>query len=330
MIDISFIVVSWNARDYLLECLESIQETVENCTYEIIVVDNDSSDGSPEAVEQRYPNVRLIRTGANLGFAKGNNIGIRESTGRFLCLVNSDAVLLPSCIDRLHQFMMDNPMAGMASPKVLNADGSLQPSCSRFPSLFRSLCSALGLSSLNPKSSLFGGTFMTWWNHDDCRTVDAISGCFMFLQRQAVEQVGLLDETFFMYGEDIDWCRRFNEGQWQVMFCPAAEVVHYGGASSSNYPVAMYVAMQESRFRYWKKHHGALSRIGLASITLLHHSIRIAARSILYVAMPSRRGQNALKIRRSCAAIAWFLSGSTEIGGQSKKSDKPSGHGVEI
>ncbi len=329
MIDISFIVVSWNAREYLLKCLVSIPETVENCTYEIIVVDNDSADGSPEAVEEGWPKVRLIRTGANLGFARGNNVGIRESTGRFLCLINSDVVLLPGCIDHLHQFMRDNPMAGMAGPRVLNGDGSLQPSCRRFPSLFRSLCSALGLSSLNPGSSLFGGTFMTWWDHDDCRTVDAISGCFMFLQRQAVEQVGLLDEDFFMYGEDLDWCRRFNEGQWQIVFNPDAEAIHYGGASSSNYPVSMYVAMQESRFRYWKKHHGAFSRIGLASITLLHHCIRIAARSVLYVAMPSRRSQNALKIRRSCAAVAWFLPGATEIGGQSKKPDKPSGFEVE-
>ena len=329
MIDVSFIIVSWNAREYLLECLESIPLTVENCTYEIIVVDNDSSDGSPEAVEQRYPNARLIRTGSNLGFAKGNNIGIRESSGRFLCLMNSDVVLRRGCIDRLYERMRDNPKAGMMGPRVLNADGSLQPSCRRFPSLFRSLCSSLGLSSLNPMSSLLGGTFMTWWNHDDSRRVDVISGCFMFVQRRAIEQVGLLDEAFFMYGEDIDWCRRFNEGRWQVAFNPAAEAIHYGGASSSNCPVSMYVAMQESRFKYWKKHHGAFSRIGLASITLLHHGIRIAARSVLYVAVRADRRENASKIRRSYAAIVWLLSGAAEINGQRNRLDGPSGFGVE-
>ena len=327
MIDVSFIIVSWNAKDFLLKCVESISKEVGACTYEIVVVDNNSTDGSPEALEREYPEARLIQTGANLGFAKGNNIGIKESTGRFLCLINSDALLLPGCVDTLHQYMCENPAVGMCGPRVHYPDGSLQPSCRRFPTLFRSLCSALGLSALNPKSSLVGDTFMTWWNHDDNRTVDVMSGCFMFVRREAIDQVGLLDEDFFMYGEDIDWCRRFNIADWKIAFNSAAQAIHHGGASSSNYPVPMYVAMQESRFKYWKKHHGSVSRLAMGSIMFLQHALRFVARAALYVAVPAKRSANAFKVRMHWAVLVWLLTGTAD--GQERSIASLSPQGLE-
>lgn len=317
MTEISFIIVSWNAKDYLLECLESIQETVKDRSYEIIVVDNDSSDGSPEAVEQKYPAVRVVRTGTNLGFAKGNNIGIRESVGRSLCLINSDVVLLPACMDLLLEYISHNPKVGLVAPRILNEDGSLQHSCRQFPSLYGSLCSAFSIGNLFPRHRIFGDTMMTWWNHDEERFVDAITGCFWLVRREALEEVGLLDEDFFMYAEDIDWCRRFNQKGWKVAMNPAAETIHHGAASSKNAPVHFYLAMQQARLKYWKKHHGSFSYFWLICITLLHHLIRIVTKSILYIVAPGNREDHAFKLRRSGAAIHWLLSGADEIGDES-------------
>lgn len=327
MTEFSFIIVSWNAKDYLLDCLASIQETVTGSSYEIIVVDNDSSDGSAEAVEQDYPDVRLIQTGANLGFAKGNNIGIRESVGRSLCLINSDVVMLPGCMEHLLEYMSRNPEVGMVAPRILNGDGTLQPSCRRFPSLYGSLCAAFSMGNIFPGNRMFCDTMMTWWNHDEERLVDALTGCFWLVRREAFEEVGFLDEEFFMYAEDIDWCRRFNEKGWNVAFYPEAETIHHGGASSKNAPIHFYLAMQQARLKYWKKHHGSFSYLWLICIILFHHSIRIAGRSVLYVVSRGKREDRAFKLRRSFAFMRWLLSGASEIGNEAATRDLRSKYG---
>ena len=316
MIDVSFVIVSWNAREHLVKCLDSIAETVHDLEYEVIVVDNASSDGSPEAVAADYAEVNLIQTGANLGFARGNNVGIRESQGRYLCLINSDVVLLPECVTRLRAFMDENDAIGMVGPRVLNPDGSLQPSCRRLPTLFRTFCSAVGVSSLFPRSSALGGTFMTWWNHDEQRPVDVVSGCFMMLRREAADEIGLFDEDFFMYGEDIDWCRRFRANDWPVIFYPDAEAIHYGGASSSNQPAAFFLVMQQARLRYWKKHHSLFSAFVLLDLMLLHHGLRIVGQSALLLLGRGNRRLRAHKVRRSWATIAWILTGAGLTDGQ--------------
>ncbi len=327
MIDVSFIIVSWNAKAYLLECLASIQETVTECSYEIIVVDNDSSDGSPEAVEEEFPAVRLIRSGSNLGFAKGNNIGIRESAGSSLCLINSDVVMLPGCMGVLLEYMRRNPEIGMAAPRILNGDGSLQPSCRRFPSLYGSLCAAFSMGNLFPGRGMFCDTMMSWWKHDEERFVDALTGCFWLVRREALDEVGLLDEDYFMYAEDIDWCRRFNQRGWRVAFNPAAETIHHGGASSKNAPIRFYLAMQQARLKYWKKHHGSFSYFCVICIILLHHSIRISTRSVLYFVSGGNREDRAFKLRRSFVFLRWLLSGASEIGNETPKRDLSSKYG---
>jgi GT2 family glycosyltransferase len=204
---------------------------------EVIVVDNASSDGSPEAVRANYPAVQLICNSGNDGFARGNNIGIRASQGEYLFLVNSDVVVSDGCFEKLLRYMDGHPEIGMLGPRILGSDGKVQRNCMGFPSLWNTLCRAVALDTLFPQSQLFGSHFLTFWNFDDTRPVDVINGCFWVLKRSAVDEVGLLDERFFMYGEDVDWCKRFRQKGWKVVFFGEAEALHYGGASSANAPI---------------------------------------------------------------------------------------------
>ena len=247
---LSVIIVSWNAKAFLLECLASVFRQCPRPSLEVIVVDNASSDGSVEAVRDAYPGVTLIVNEANVGFAKANNIGIEASRGDYLFLINSDVVVGEGCFDKSLRHMDEHPEIGMLGPKILGVDGRVQRSCMGYPSLWNTLCRALALDSLFPRSRLFGSHLLTFWEHDETRPVEVINGCFWVLRRSAMEQVGLLDERFFFYGEDVDWCRRFNEGGWKVVFFANAEALHYGGASSSNAPVRFVVEMQRANYRY--------------------------------------------------------------------------------
>lgn len=277
----SVIIVSWNTRELLLQCLRSLN-TEGNDPDEIIVVDNASCDGSAEAVEAAFPRVRVVRNRQNLGFSGANNIGIRQSTGDFLCLINSDVVVREGCLEKMRRHMQDHPEIGVLGPKVLWPDGlTVQRSCMGYPTLWNMLCRTVGLDSFFPKMRLFGGFLMTYWPHDSRREVDVINGCFWMIRRSAVEEVGLLDEDFFMYAEDIDWCKRFHDKGWKLVFYPEAEAIHYGGASSAAMPVRFYVEKQRANFQYWRKHHGRISTEIFYLMILVHESIRVLAYSLL-------------------------------------------------
>ena len=180
MRDYSFIIVSWNAQAYLRQCLDSIKTESKGLDVEVIVVDNASSDGSPEMVQAEYPWVVLIRNDANVGFARANNQGIAISSATYLCLLNSDVVIHPGCLVQMRDFLDANPQIGLAGPKVLNSDGTLQSSCRKAPTLRSVLFRALALDTLFSRSSTFGAHFMTNWDHDDVRVVDILSGCCWF------------------------------------------------------------------------------------------------------------------------------------------------------
>lgn len=307
MPDVSVIIISWNTKQHLLNCLNSLSNS-KGYTQEIIVVDNGSSDGSCEAVENQFPEVRLIRNKENLGFAKANNIGIRASTGRYVCLVNSDVIVLENCIKSLVEFMDRNPNAGMAGPRILNPDRTLQVSCRHFPSVWNNLCQALGLNRLFPKSPLFSDWFMDYWDHDSTRSVDVLSGCFWMVRRKTIDEVGLLDENFFFYGEDIDWCRRFHNDSWDVVFYPEAEAIHIGRASSSNAPVRFYIELQKADLRYWRKHHGRLGQSAYWMIILLRQSVRLPVYALIYIFRPGARTNAIFKLKRNMVCIRWLFT----------------------
>ena len=238
-------------------------------------MDNASSDGSPDAVRDEFPGVRLICNDDNYGFAKANNIGIRASTGEYLFFINSDVVVKAGCFEKMISYMDGHQDIGVLGPRILGPNGAVQRSCMGFPTLWNSLCRALALDSIFPGMKLFGGELMAYWPHDDIRSVDVINGCFWMVRRKALQAAGPLDERFFIYGEDIDWCKRFHDKGWKVVFYPEAEAVHYGGASSANAPLKFFIEMQRADYQYWKKHHTALASTAFLFIRLLHHAVRL-------------------------------------------------------
>jgi GT2 family glycosyltransferase len=305
---ISVVIVSWNAKAFLTDCLRSVLSQQFSGSLEIIVVDNASSDGSPEAVRDDFPTVKLICNSRNLGFAKANNIGIRHSSGDYLFLINSDVVVSNDCFSKMIRHLDEHHDIGMLGPRIIGANGQVQRSCMGYPSLWNSFSRALALDSLFPQSELLGGQLLTFWHHDDRRSVNVINGCFWALRRAAVEEVGLLDERFFIYGEDVDWCKRFSDHGWNVVFFPDAEALHYGGASSSNAPVRFYLEMQRAHHQYWTKHHSRLATNVFLMINLLHHTVRLIGETALY---PFRyRGNRASarhKIVRNAASLRWAI-----------------------
>jgi GT2 family glycosyltransferase len=307
--DVSIVIVSWNARDYLVKCLRSIEETRGYLMLEVIVVDNSSSDGSPEAVMGQFPWVQLIQSGANLGFARGNNIGIERSTGRYVCLINSDVVLLKGCIQRLMEFMDAHPTVGLAGPRILNADGTLQISMRRSPSL----CANWGQALFLDRSPLLSAFFPrieiepSW--DDGVREAAVLYGMFWMASRRALEQVGGLDEDYFMYGEDVDWCRRFHAAKWRVIYYPPSEAIHFGGASSAVAPVKYFIENRKSRLLYFEKNHGRWARTVDAGALFVGSALRTAGWS---AACWLGRGdviRNALMRDRNAACLKWLATG---------------------
>lgn len=304
---VSVIIVSWNARDYLAQCLSSLSSEVCQYPMEIIVVDNASSDGSPDYVESNYSNVHLIRNVENLGFAKANNIGISLSTGKYLCFVNSDVKVLPDCITRLVEYCEEHPEIGMVGPRIIGGDGQLQRSCRGFPTVWNTFCRALALDGIFKNLQMFTGYSLRYWTQNSLREVDILIGCFWLIRRQALEQVGLLDETFFIYGEDMDWCRRFWGKGWLVVFLPSAEAIHYGGGSSSNAPIRFYIEKQKADLQYWKKYHSDTAVVCYLLISSLHMLLRMVGYSFRIFLNPAEPNWQ-YKVRRSWACLKWILS----------------------
>lgn len=230
---ISIIIVSYNVRDLLESCLHSLYASVAGMTHEVYVVDNDSDDGTVEMVRQRFPAARLIASEENLGFAKANNLALKEARGELLLLLNPDTLVQEDTFATMQRFFEENEDVGMASCKVIKPDGSLEPGCRRsFPSPWVSFTKLTGLSTLFPQSPLFAKYNLTYLSEDESYEVDAISGSFMMLRRDVYDRIGGLDETYFMYGEDLDWCYRTQKAGWKLYYVHSTKIVHYGGEST--------------------------------------------------------------------------------------------------
>jgi GT2 family glycosyltransferase len=275
--NLSILIVSWNTRDLLHQCLESIYAHPPDCLFEVWVVDNASTDGTPEMLYDTFPQVRLIQNPDNTGFAAANNQAIHRSHSRYVLLLNPDTVVLPGALDELVRYMEGNPRAGGAGPRLLNPDGSLQPSCCPTPTLVNEFMRLFHLDRiwLRAKSN------METWAHDVPRPVEIIQGACLILRRSALEQVGYLDERFFIYSEDDDICMRLRKDGWTLSWLPFAEVIHYGGQSTSQVQAEMFLELYENKLKLMRKHYGrsgaaiyklilfgsALTRVALIPIT---------------------------------------------------------------
>ena len=254
--DLSISIVNHNNKEYLKGCLDSIYSHAPEMNFEVIVVDNGSSDGSAETAKDAFPEINLIKNPDNPGFVKANNQGIRASHGRYVLSLNNDSIIEDGTLDGLVRFMEEHPDAGACGPKVLNRDGSLQYQCRRsFPTISSSLFYFLRLHKLFPRTERFGQYLMTHRNNDEAGEVDSVSGCCMMVRRQVIEQVGILDEDFIMYGDDLDWCYRIKQAGWKVFYVPDYQIVHFGGQSSRNLSRKCIVLFYRAMKIFYRKHY---------------------------------------------------------------------------
>jgi GT2 family glycosyltransferase len=307
-VDISVVIVTWNARKYMRDCLKSIQEQETGLSTEIIVVDNASSDGTAALIREEFPTVKLIQSKQNLGFARGNNVGLRIASGKYLFLVNPDVIVLPGCLSRLVSHLDRNPSIGIVGPRMLGPNGQVSRSTMRFPTPWNALCRALALDSLFKRSRLFGGYLMKDFRHDTTADVDILNGWFWAAKREAVDRVGLLDENLFMYGDDLDWCHRFHRAGYRAVYCADAEAIHYGGGTTSRAPAYFYVERQRANIQYWKTYH-TWPAVAIYILTVwLNEAVRILGYAAVFLFRKSARSRAAYKLKLSLACLSW-LSG---------------------
>jgi GT2 family glycosyltransferase len=263
MVDLSIVVVSWNVRDLLRQCLRSINAHQLTGKLETIVVDNVSTDGSAEMVRSEFPDVQLIVNAENRGFPAANNQGIAIAQGRYVLILNPDTEVLDDALQTLVAHADANPDVGVIGPQLLNAPdaggrSSVQSSRRRFPTLATAILESTWLQPWAPHR-LLQRYYVRDQPDDVTLDVDWVMGAALLARRKAIEQVGTMDEGFFMYSEELDWCKRFKDAGWRVVYLPTAQIIHYGGKSSDQVVTARHIHFQTSKVRYFYKHHGRVT-----------------------------------------------------------------------
>ncbi len=252
---LSIIIVNYNAGGLLKRCIDSIYKESTITSFDIWVVDNNSTDKSIPMMRQNFPHVNLIENKENLGFAKANNQAIARCIGNYILLLNPDTLILQNALEKMVEFMDGNPSVGICGCKVLNEDGTFQLACRRtIPTPGVAFFRLTGLSTLFPRNKIMAKYNLTYIDPDERQEVDAVSGAFLMIRRELVEDIGLLDERFFMYGEELDWCLRAKKAEWTVMYYPGAEIIHYKGECSKfNHRKAAF-EFYRSMYLFHKKH----------------------------------------------------------------------------
>ena len=238
---LSVIIVSYNVKDYIKQCIRSIYKSnLDNDLLEVIVIDNDSYDGTVQDIQSSFPNISIIENKTNKGFAKAVNVGIKQSNGDFICLLNPDVIIKDNTFSTLIEYLESNKNTGCIGPKVLNVDGTVQHSCKRsFPTPLNAIFRLFSIDKIFPKSKIFGKYNLTYLDVNKIHKVDAISGAFMMFNKKIVTEIGLLDENFFMFAEDIDFCYRIKNKGYDIIYNPNAEIMHYKGESVKSAPYDM-------------------------------------------------------------------------------------------
>ena len=254
--DLSVVLVNYKSRDALLECLRSLAADLGDAPHEILVIDNDSRDGTPDALARAFPRVRTIVNAENVGYARAVNQGLAATSGAFVLIMNPDCEVRAGAVERLLAFLREHPATAIAAPKILNPDGTLEYSARSFPDPLTFLFNRYSLlTRVFPDNPFSRRYLLTDWDHASVRDVDWVSGACMLVRRAAAERVGGMDEQFFMFNEDVDWCRRMMLGGWRVTYVPEAVVVHHIGASRTRVANRVIYARHRGMIHYFHKHH---------------------------------------------------------------------------
>jgi GT2 family glycosyltransferase len=285
---LSIVIVSWNTRDLLACCLRSLHDFPLSDKFEIWVVDNNSSDHSVDMVKDQFPQVKIIENKQNQGFAHGNNQAIRKSSGKYVMLLNPDTEVKPGTLDALVNFLEEESQAAAAGAKLVSPDGGLQSSCHPELTLPREMWRLFHLDTLHR----YGTYNMHKWDPKMPRQVDVLQGAALVLRSEALEQVGLLDEDYFMYTEEVDLCFRLRKAGWRLYWIPEAEVLHYGGQSTKLVAEKMFLALYESRLKFFRKHYGATAARGYKLVLTAAALTRLGISPISRLVNPSQRDRH--------------------------------------
>ena len=294
MVDLSIVIVSWNVRDLLRRCLRSVvteaQPSPDDGVFrlgdwevEILVVDNASTDGSSEMVRDEFPQIHLVSNDENRGFTAANNQGLALSQGRYLLLLNPDTEIVGDALAVMIGYAQAHGEVGALGPRLFNTDGSPQSSRRRFPTFSTALVESTVVQEWWDDNRILRRYYMTGTPDDAIQMVDWVVGACLLVRRQAYEQVGGLDEGYFMYSEELDWCRRIKTAGWEIVYLPTASIIHHEGKSSEQVVPARHIYFQSSKVRYFRKHHGAFQAEALRWFLLLTYAYQAAREALKWL-----------------------------------------------
>ncbi len=309
MIDLSIVIVSYNTRDLLAACLDSIQRGLADTPLraEVIVVDSASSDGTPALLAERYAWVRSLPQTTNVGYTRGNNIGLAAATGRYLFLLNPDTEIVADALPALCAYLDANPQIGIVGPHTLNTDGSTQSSKRRFPTPLTGLFESTWLQPLAPKA-LMRRFYAEDVPDRGVAEVDWVQGSALLARREVYEKIGGLDEGYVMFSEELDWCRRAKEAGFRVAYYGLAQIVHHGGRSTEQVGARKHIWFQQSKIRYFRKHHGAVTAALIRLVLVANYMWQLGLESAKWL-VGSRRALRRDRMRTYWQVIRALTGG---------------------
>jgi GT2 family glycosyltransferase len=303
MLQLSIVVICWNDSKVIFECLDSIYRETSAISFEVIVSDNGSTDGSADEIEKKYPQVRIVRNGANLGFARGNNEGIKIAKGELVLILNPDTIILDRALEKLVSFAQNHPEAGAFGCRVLNPDGSFQNPARPIPSVMGYLIAALCLRWLAHISDVFASDVYPGWDGTTERTIGFQSGCCVLFRSRTLNELKGFDERFFYHFEESDLCFRVWKAGSSILYFPGAEITHLGGQSVGRFPIRFKLETYRSQYRFFYKHYGRRGVTQVRLVTLLSLRLRKVGYRLLRLLRPSEALHNRLKMYE--VALAW-------------------------
>ena len=311
--DVSIIIINWNTKELLRNCIKSVYEQAGDVDYEVLVVDNASTDGSVEMVKSDFGQVILIENSENRGYAAACNQGMRMASSRYVLTLNSDILICDSAVEKIVRYADEHPQAAIVGCQVWESQNKIMTTCFRFPCIMNLLLRTSCLSRLFKCSRFFGRERMLWWQRDTERQVDVVPGVFMLVRRAAIDQVGLMDEEYFFYSEEVDWCYRFSKAGWTIMFWPGVRIIHVGGGaqSSQKVPVRAYVHQVKGNLRFFKKHRGYISFLFARVIFFVLFSVKCCLWTVASIVAFKHDRNAAYKLQKE---KAWWALKFTAFG----------------
>lgn len=311
--DVSVCIVNWNTRELLYRCLDSIRSKTQGLRYEVVVVDNASSDGSPAMVRECFPEFQLIASSENLGFARGSNLAAQRSTGKYVLYLNPDTELVSNAIFGMYAWLEEHADYGAVGCMLLNSDGSIQHTCaSSFPSPRNELCSLLCLDRLFPGSEAFSSRELNYWNHQDSRSVECLSGACMMVRRPLVERLGGFDESLFMYGEDLDICWALRNQGAMLYYLASETIYHHEGAGSRKRGRSFAPLLQRQANCYFiGKRYGSMRALLYRTAVSMGSALRLCGAVLLFPLFFSRHknavDRSLLFLGKHCELFLWSI-----------------------